>query len=132
MNRSRNCLLLVSLCMLCLSAVGRAQSEADDRPAEKPPVSAAAPAALQGPPLSATARELLERVNQRIRNIGTEELQSQLEQQPSTVVIDVRSPQEITLLGGRIDAPNQFNIMRGWLECQVDSVVADRNTPIVV
>ena len=132
MNRFRGCLLLVSLWILCLPAAGRVQNEADERPAEKPPVSADAPAAVEGPPLSATARELLDRVNQRIRNIGTEELLSQLEQQPSTVVVDVRSPQEITLLGGRIDAPNQFNIMRGWLEFQIDSFVPDRGTPIVV
>jgi glyoxylase-like metal-dependent hydrolase (beta-lactamase superfamily II)/rhodanese-related sulfurtransferase len=85
-----------------------------------------------GPPLSADAQKLLDEANQRIDNIDTEQLKKLLSEVPETVLIDVRSPQEITLLGGHIDSPRHRNIMRGWLDLQVDSYIPDKDAPIVV
>ena len=79
-----------------------------------------------------TGEELLKAVNQRISNVTTAELEKTLKQRPDTVLIDVRSPREIHLLGGMIDAPRSYNIARGWLEFRVPETVPDKNTPIVV
>jgi glyoxylase-like metal-dependent hydrolase (beta-lactamase superfamily II)/rhodanese-related sulfurtransferase len=77
-------------------------------------------------------RDLLDSVRQQINNIGTLELEEQLAQRPDTVLIDVRTPAEIHLLGGMIDAPRSYNITRGWLEFRVTDTVPDTDTPIVV
>jgi len=86
----------------------------------------------EAPPLTEAARKLLDTVNQRITNIDTAGLQAQLKARPDTLVIDVRTPAELTLLGGRIDAPRFLNITRGWLEFQLEGYVTDKSTPIVV
>ena len=74
----------------------------------------------------------LTQVNTQIRNLTTFELEEMLRDQPGTVLIDVRSPSEILLLGGMIDAPRSYNIVRGWLEFRVPDLVPDADTPIVV
>lgn len=79
-----------------------------------------------------TGQRLLERVGSEISDITTPELASLLERRPDTVVIDVRTPREIHLLGGMIDAPRSYNIPRGWLEFRVAERVPERDTPIVV
>jgi len=95
-----------------------------------------APAAVEpvpeAPPLTESARKLLDTVNRRIRNIDSAGLLAQLKARPDTLVIDVRTPAELTLLGGRIDAPRFVNIARGWLEFQLEGYVTDKDTPIVV
>ena len=48
------------------------------------------------------------------------------------MVIDVRMPAELNLLGGHIEATHFFNLTRRWLEFQIESLVPDRTTPIVV
>jgi len=98
---------------------------------------APAPAAVleplpEAPPLTESARKLLDTVNQRIHNIDTAGLLAQLKDRPDTLVIDVRTPAELTLLGGRIDAPRFLNIARGWLEFQLEGYVTDKDAPIVV
>ena len=99
-------------------------------PADPPAV---APVPIpEAPPLTESSRKLLEAVNQRIRNIDSAQLLAQLKARPDTLVIDVRTPAELTLLGGRIDAPRFQNIARGWLEFQVEGYVSDKNAPIVV
>ncbi|CAA6802840.1 MAG: SoxH protein, homolog, partial [uncultured Thiotrichaceae bacterium] len=84
------------------------------------------------PALTAAAKAILDEVNKRITNINTQELQTLLKEQPMTQLIDVRTPQEISLLGGHIDAPRHRNIMRGWIEMQIDGLIPDKDTPIVV
>lgn len=79
-----------------------------------------------------TGLQMLEEVNPRIVNITTFELEEILGADPGTVLIDVRTPREIHLLGGMIDAPRSYNIPRGWLEFRVPETVPDRDTPIVV
>ena len=79
-----------------------------------------------------TGLSLLEAIEDRVRNLGTAELKQRLDEAPETVVIDVRSPREILLLGGMIDAPRTYNVPRGWLEFRVQDLVPDTDTPIVV
>ena len=130
--------LILSLTLLFASTLAwtteKTSNPATDEKAQSDPVPTddTAPATDQGPPLSAQAEKLLEAVNRRIVNINTKELQELLGKHPETVLIDVRTPAEITLLGGSIDASHHFNITRGWLEFQIDSYVTDKDTPIVV
>lgn len=84
------------------------------------------------PALTSEAQAILDDVNQRITNINTKELQQILKDKPETQVIDVRTAQEITVLGGSIAAPRHRNIMRGWIEMQIDGLIPDKDTPIVV
>lgn len=51
-----------------------------------------------------TGDQLLEEVNRRISNIDALQLLDMLEHKAETVLIDVRTPEEILLLGGTIDA----------------------------
>ncbi len=105
---------------------------------ESPAKVVAAPAATQlepiveVPTLSADAKKLLDQVNKRVSSIDTKELLSLLKPQSSTVVIDVRNPDEITLRGGYIRAENYLNISRGQLEFSIATLVPAKDTPIVV
>lgn len=86
-------------------------------------------------PLSAAiqpASDLLEQVRNSVNNIDTLSLERRLDSRPDTVLIDVRTPQELLLRGGTIDAPLSYNITRGWLEFRVADLVPDPSTPIVV
>ncbi|HHL32122.1 MAG TPA: sulfurtransferase, partial [Oceanospirillales bacterium] len=65
-------------------------------------------------------------------DIDTATLQEKIKTDKNLVLIDVRTPSEITLLGGSINHPNEINIPRGWLEFQIKDEVADLDTPIVV
>ena len=83
-------------------------------------------------PALQSGQELLDEANRRIRNISTHELEEAIGRRPDTVLIDVRTPREIHLLGGMIDAPRSYNIPRGWLEFRVAETVPDPDTPVVV
>ncbi len=76
--------------------------------------------------------DILTVVNKEITNINTVQLKKILEKNPETVVIDVRTTDEIANLGGMIEAPRNYNILRGWLEFRVADIVVDVDTPIVV
>ena len=79
-----------------------------------------------------TSEFLLQKAVQEVKDIDTFALQDLLEKQPDMVLIDVRSMDELTKLGGMIDSPNTHNIPRGWLEFRMPETVPDKNTPIVV
>ncbi|MFN3593276.1 MAG: hypothetical protein ACK4TK_01155 [Thiobacillaceae bacterium] len=81
------------------------------------------------PPVPAYAQGLLDAVNQRIVNLDSEQLAALLQNRPETVVVDVRTPAELNLLGGHIEATHFLNITRGWLEFQIESLVPDKTTP---
>ena len=91
-------------------------------------------------PLSSNAQETtplvgleyLEQVNQRIRNIGTAELEALIAEEPSLVVIDVRHESEVNARGGMIDARREIIVPRGWIEFRMPNEVPDLETPIVV
>lgn len=86
----------------------------------------------EAPTLTQQAQAVLDDVMKRVPQIDTAGLAEQLKTQPETVVIDVRQPSELAILGGRIDAPRFANILRGWLEFQIEQTVPDKTTPIVV
>ena len=86
----------------------------------------------EAPSTTQAAQGLLDAVNARVPQLDTAGLLAQLKALPQTVVIDVRTPAELNLLGGYIDAPRFFNIARGWLEFQIEAAVPDKNAPIVV
>lgn len=79
-----------------------------------------------------TGEEMLRKIAPKVNNITTPQLERILGQRPDTVLIDVRSPREVHLLGGMIDAPRSYNIARGWLEFRVSDIAPDKDTPIVV
>ncbi len=64
--------------------------------------------------------------------LSTAKLQELLNSRDDVVLLDVRSPSEIATLGGTIKGGyRSHNLMRGWLEFQIESLVPDKNTPIV-
>ena len=75
---------------------------------------------------------VLQEIEAQVSNLATHELEELLATQPNTVLIDVRTPREILLLGGTIDAPRSYNVPRGWLEFRVPELVPNADTPIVV
>lgn len=85
----------------------------------------------EAPALTRAAQSALDAVNKRVPQLDTAGLLAQLKAQPKTVVLDVRTPAELGLLG-HIDAPLFFNITRGQLEFQIEVAVPDETTPIVV
>lgn len=85
----------------------------------------------EAPALTQSARAALDKSLKRVPQLDTAGLLAQLKSQPSTVVIDVRSPAELNVTG-YIDAPLFFNIDRGLLEYEIETRVPDKTTPIVV
>lgn len=65
-------------------------------------------------------------------NINTEQLKQTLIDKPNTLLIDVRTQSEIPFMGGSIDAANEVNIPRGWLEFRIKDQATALDTPIVV
>ncbi len=121
-----------SALLFSLALLGNAAVLAQEKPVSSKSEPAKPVFTIPEPPaLTEAAKQLLDGVNKRITNINTQELQALLKAQPETVVIDVRTPAELALLGGRIEAPQFFNITRGWLEFQIESYVPNKNTPIV-
>ena len=74
----------------------------------------------------------LEDIKKQINNISTEELQTLLKEDPKLVLIDVRTRNEIQTINGMIDAQQNINIPRGWLEFRITEVAPDKSTTIVV
>ena len=76
--------------------------------------------------------DLLVETNQRISNLDTAQLLQMLEKDPQTLVVDVRTPDEILIRGGTIDAPRSYVIPAGWLEFRIGDRAPAADTPIVV
>ena len=114
------CLLRSILIACCLAASAHAQN-----------LSAIVVPPPEAPSITQSAQRQLDAVNKRVPQLDTAGLLAQLKAQPTTVVIDVRSPAELGL-SGYIDAPLFFNIDRGLLEYQIEARVSDKATPIVV
>ena len=75
--------------------------------------------------------DIQEQAEKNTTTITTAELQKMLDEEPDLVLIDLRSKEEIQNMDGKIDAPQNVNIRRGWLEFQVQRY-ARKDTPIVV
>ena len=65
-------------------------------------------------------------------DVDTDELKKRLDSEPDLVLIDIRTPGEISRMGGAIQSPQDVNITRGWLEFRVTEVATSKDTPIVV
>jgi rhodanese-related sulfurtransferase len=68
----------------------------------------------------------------RIKAISTEVLREEIERNPKLVLIDIRMPAEVERMGGAIQASQNINIPRGWLEFRVTEHARKPDTPIVV
>ncbi len=79
-----------------------------------------------------TGQERLKAVRKQINNINTQQLQELLKKEPTTLIVDVRTPTEVHLLGGMIRAPRSTNIPMGWLEFRIWDWARDKNQKIVV
>lgn len=79
-----------------------------------------------------TGQARLEKVRKSLKNLNTIELEEQIRKDPKTLIVDVRTPGEVHLLGGRIKAPLATNIPMGWLEFRIWDWARDRDQPIVV
>ena len=122
----------VLICLnLCLCGHVLAEAASPAKP-EKAPAALIAEPALDAPALSATATMALAKVRKRFASINTDTLKALLKTNPETVVIDVRDPEELTLRGGYISATTFYNIPRGSLEFQIETIAPHKKTPVVV
>lgn len=76
--------------------------------------------------------QLLQELKQSVKTISTEELKKAVDENPDLVLVDIRTPAEIARMGGTIKAPQNTNIIRGWLEFKITGVAQNKDTPIVV
>ncbi len=79
-----------------------------------------------------TGAQLQSEAEKRTKTISTQELQKALDEQLDMVLVDIRLPSEITMMGGAIKAQQNINIPRGWLEFRINRVALNKDTPIVV
>ena len=78
-----------------------------------------------------SSEQMLEEVKKRIVNINTDELIEMLDNDPSIVLIDIRTRPEIVKLGTIRRGQNR-HIPRGWLEFRIGEHAQSSDTPIVV
>lgn len=79
-----------------------------------------------------TSDQLLETLKSNVTDISTADLQKMIDTDPDLVLIDIRTPTEIKSMGGAIQAAQNTNIPRGWLEFRVPKLAENADTPIVV
>jgi len=76
--------------------------------------------------------QILAELKKSVKTISTDELKKQIDENPELVLVDIRTPAEIQGMGGTIKAPQNTNIIRGWLEFKITGVAQSKDTPIVV
>lgn len=81
-------------------------------------------------PTFAVSQDLFEEVKKRVSVIDSDSLKKMVDEKSQFVLLDVRMPSEIKRMG-KIDATQNKEIPRGWLEIRIGNLVADKNTPIV-
>ena len=79
-----------------------------------------------------TGLQLQEEAEKKTTFIETNALKKMLDEELDMVLIDIRTATEIQNMDGKIDAPQNVNIPRGWLEFRVQRVALTKDTPIVV
>ena len=79
-----------------------------------------------------TGSQLQAAAEKRTQTISTQALKKELDSNPDIVLVDIRMPSEIKKLGGSIDAQQNVNIPRGWLEYRITKHTKSKDTPIVV
>ncbi len=75
--------------------------------------------------------DLLQKNHKEIIHIDTETLRKRLQKEPNLLLIDVRTEEEIKLVG-TIKAGQNVVIPRGWLEFRISEHTDNKNTAIVV
>ena len=78
-------------------------------------------------------KKMLQEVQSRIKTISTEDLKRMIDNKEDFVLLDVRMPSDIDSMGW-IDAPQQLEIARGWIESRIFNHLdfkKDMNKPIV-
>ncbi len=76
--------------------------------------------------------QMVKEVAASVKNITTADLKKEIETNPDLVLVDIRTYGEIRSMGGVIDATQNVNIPRGWLEFRIDKHAQSKDTPIVV
>lgn len=76
--------------------------------------------------------QILAELKQSVKTISTDELKKQIDEDPDLVLVDIRTPSEIQNMGGAIQATQNVNIVRGWLEFKITGIAQSKDTPIVV
>lgn len=79
-----------------------------------------------------SGKALMAEAEQVTRIITTDDLKNMINDEPDMVLVDIRTQGEINKHGGSIDAPQNINISRGWLEFDIQSHATSKDTPIVV
>jgi rhodanese-related sulfurtransferase len=79
---------------------------------------------------AAIAQQNVQKVMESVEKIDSESLKTLLDKDQNVVLLDVRTPTEIKSMG-KIDAKQQVEIPRGWLEIQIFNHVVDKDTPVV-
>jgi rhodanese-related sulfurtransferase/glyoxylase-like metal-dependent hydrolase (beta-lactamase superfamily II) len=115
----------IRMALVLCAALYIAPAQAFDRAAILHPIP-------EAPSITQQAQAVLDAAMLRVPQLDTAGLIAQLAARPDTLVIDVRTAQELANLGGRIDAPRFANLMRGWLEFQIEAAAPDKAAPIVV
>lgn len=79
-------------------------------------------------------KKLYQEVKSRIKTISTDELKTMIDTKQDFILLDVRNRSDIESMG-KIDAPQQVEIERAWLESRVPDLVEmtknDPDKPIV-
>jgi len=86
-------------------------------------------AEVAGIPSGFQLQEEAEKITQKI---NTTDLKTMLDDELDMILIDIRTATEIQMMDGKIDAPQNVNIPRGWLEFRVQRVALSKDIPIVV
>lgn len=79
----------------------------------------------------AEAQRLAREVRARAPKIDADTLKGMVDRNEDFILLDVRTPSEIERMG-RIAAPQQTEIPRGWLEMRIFQVAPGKDIPIVV
>ena len=79
-----------------------------------------------------TGSQLQEQAEKKTTFINAQDLHKMLDEELDMVLIDIRTADEIRNMDGKIDAPQNVNIPRGWLEFRVQRVALSKDVPIVV
>ena len=75
---------------------------------------------------------MLAELKGKISNISTKELKKEIANNSDLVLIDIRTKGEIMYLEGSIDAAQNTQISRGWLEFKATKIAPNKDTPIVI
>ncbi|MBF0256405.1 MAG: rhodanese-like domain-containing protein [Gammaproteobacteria bacterium] len=79
-----------------------------------------------------SGKQLRQAAEQTTRMIDSAGLKKLIDETPDLVLVDIRTKEEIERQGGQIEAPQNVNITRGWLEFDIQSHAGTRDTPIVI